>query len=134
MQSDTTGFRSLFNLLYFLTSAEKYLFLDEPERFLHPSLRRTFTTLAARLASHYGKQIFIATHSPELVRFDLQNVIVTRLHDDPTVATDVTAFANADTTPRAFRDWFLYNPDITFASRVVLVERRETGTQLVNDN
>ena len=43
------------------------VFIDEPEAFLHPPLVRNLARQLSWLATNHGKQIFIATHSADLL-------------------------------------------------------------------
>lgn len=42
INQEADGFKSLFNLIYYLISPHKFIVLDEPERFFHPSLSTIF--------------------------------------------------------------------------------------------
>jgi predicted ATPase len=44
------------------------LFIDEPEISLHPALQRQFLGQLRRVARALDMQVFLATHSPEIVR------------------------------------------------------------------
>lgn len=50
-----------------LTSNARLVFIDEPEAFLHPSLARILGRQLADLARRGEIQLFIATHSPDLL-------------------------------------------------------------------
>lgn len=50
-----------------LTSNAKLIFIDEPEAFLHPTLARILGRQLTVLARERDLQVFIATHSPELL-------------------------------------------------------------------
>ncbi len=50
-----------------LTSNARLVFIDEPEAFLHPSLARILGRQLADLARRKDIQVFIATHSPDLL-------------------------------------------------------------------
>jgi hypothetical protein len=50
-----------------LTSPARLVFIDEPETFLHPALARILGRQLAELARERDLQVFIATHSPDLL-------------------------------------------------------------------
>jgi hypothetical protein len=50
-----------------LTSPARLVFIDEPETFLHPPLARILGRQLAELARERDLQVFIATHSPDLL-------------------------------------------------------------------
>lgn len=48
--------------------SEGVLFIDEPEISMHPTLQRQLLSQLRRVARLFGMQVFLATHSPEIVR------------------------------------------------------------------
>ena len=48
------------------SNSKKYIFLDEPEKYSHPSLIHKTASLIRKL-DFMGKNIYIATHSPKLI-------------------------------------------------------------------
>lgn len=58
-------------------SSKKYIFLDEPEKYSHPSLLNVTARLINELDSK-GKEIYIATHSPKLI--SMLNVKLEDIH------------------------------------------------------
>ena len=68
----TANVISLIASLYFDDS--KYLFIEEPERNIHPSLLSKFVDMIGEASNN--KQIFITTHSPEILKYmDLNDVL-----------------------------------------------------------
>lgn len=128
--SDADGFKSIFNLIYYLISPYEIILMDEPERFLHPSLRALFISILSVIAAKYKKKFFIATHSPSLMRFDLDNVYIYQLHRNPDEIFDLKHWlenlpVNTSTerkNKQSFQDWFYYHSDIVFSSKVILLE------------
>jgi len=45
----------------------KFLFIDDPEAFLHPPVARQLGKSLAKLSNDYGTQLFISTHSSDLL-------------------------------------------------------------------
>ena len=77
---DKTGSGQRMQLLWswVKNSNKKYIFLDEPEKYSHPSLLNVTAKLIMDL-SKLGKDIYIATHSPKLLsmlNLELQNIYV----------------------------------------------------------
>ena len=67
----TSNVISLIVSLYFDDS--KYLFIEEPERNIHPSLLSKVVEMIGEASNE--KQIFVTTHSPEILKYmDLNNV------------------------------------------------------------
>lgn len=132
LSANADGFKSIFNLIYYLISPHKTILMDEPERFLHPSLRSLFISLLSVIAAKYEKKFIIATHSPSLMRFDLDNVFIYQLHNSPSKneILDLKSWienlseTNTDErrNKRVFKDWFYYHSDIVFSGKVVLLE------------
>ncbi|NQT79224.1 MAG: AAA family ATPase [Candidatus Aminicenantes bacterium] len=130
LPNDADGFKSIFNLIYYIISPHKIILMDEPERFLHPSLRSFFISILSVIAKKYKKNIFIATHSPSLIRFDLDNVYTYQLSRSPNKIIDLKQWLEnlpANTPPeqqykKSFQDWFYYHSDIVFSNKVVLLE------------
>ena len=130
LSSDADGFKSIFNLIYYMVSPNKIVLLDEPERFLHPSLRPLFMSVLSVIATNYKKKFIIATHSPSLMRFDLDNVYSYQLRRNPDEIFALKHWLEnlpGDTSTerenkQSFQNWFYYHSDIVFSSRVILLE------------
>lgn len=74
LHTEADGLKPIFNLLYYLVSLYKIIILDEPERFLHSSMRIVFISLISEGVKNYGKIIIITSHFTESIRYDLDNV------------------------------------------------------------
>lgn len=80
-------------LLQFASSSTKsYIFLDEPEKYSHPSLLNGTAKVINSLVA-VGKTLFIATHSPKLVsmlKLDYRNILIINdsSHDPKTIDFD----------------------------------------------
>lgn len=130
LNDDADGLKSIFNLTYYILSQHKTLLLDEPERFFHPSLSELFLTLLSEVAKNYKKKIVITTHSQELMRFDLSNVVIYRVNNDPSSIFNLQTWINDISVPeytdtkskQAFKDWFFFHSDVVFAKYAILVE------------
>jgi len=62
------GTLRLMGLLWVIMDREGPLLLEEPELSLHPEIVRVLPQMLARVQRHNGRQIFLTTHSPELLR------------------------------------------------------------------
>ncbi len=130
LNSDADGLRSMFNLIYYLISPFKIVLLDEPERFLHPSMRDAFIVLLSEVAKNYEKKIIITSHSEKVIRYDLENVDIMLLQRDPDIIIDIRKWImsvnNTDypgsNNKKSFVDWFYYHTNILFSDNVILVE------------
>lgn len=58
----------LMGLLWAAMGREGPLLLEEPELSLHPEIVRTLPQMLARVQRKTGRQIFLSTHSPDLLR------------------------------------------------------------------
>ncbi|MEK0336882.1 MAG: AAA family ATPase [Nitrosopumilus sp.] len=130
INQEADGFKSLFNLIYYLISPHKFIVLDEPERFFHPSLSTIFINIVSEITKNYEKRIVISTHSPGLMRFDLDNLVIYRISKDPAEITNIREWTNSvksDDYPQpkhknTFLDWFYFHSDLVFSSSILLVE------------
>lgn len=130
INSDADGLRSMFNLIYYLISPFKIVLLDEPERFLHPTMRDAFIVLLSEIARNYEKKIIITSHSEKVIRYDLENVDIMLLQRDPDEIINVREWINkldvsgyqGPNDKKAFVDWFYYHTNILFSDNVILVE------------
>ncbi len=64
------GTLRLMGLLWATMDKEGPLLLEEPELSLHPEIVRVLPQMLARVQRQTGRQIFLSTHSPELLRDD----------------------------------------------------------------
>jgi len=64
------GTLRLLGLLWAMMEAEGPLLLEEPELSLHPQIVRVLPQMLARVQRKTGRQIFLSTHSPDLLRDD----------------------------------------------------------------
>lgn len=64
------GTLRLMGLLWVTMDKEGPLLLEEPELSLHPEIVRVLPQMLARVQRQTGRQIFLSTHSPELLRDD----------------------------------------------------------------
>lgn len=62
------GTLRLMGLLWVAMDKEGPLLLEEPELSLHPEIVRVLPQVLARVQRRTGRQIFLSTHSPELLR------------------------------------------------------------------
>lgn len=65
----SSGERSIFNLISILASTDQKgpIFIDEPELSLHPVWQLKFNDLVVELVKHSRRQVFFASHSPDIV-------------------------------------------------------------------
>ena len=88
----TANVISLIASLYFDDS--KYLFIEEPERNIHPSLLSKFVDMIGETSNN--KQIFVTTHSPEILKYmDLNDVLF--ISKDEEGFSKITKAANNET-------------------------------------
>ncbi len=62
------GTLRLLGLLWATMDGGGPLLLEEPELSLHPEIVRVLPQMLARVQRHRGRQIFLSTHSPDLLR------------------------------------------------------------------
>jgi predicted ATPase len=62
------GTLRLMGLLWVVMDREGPLLLEEPELSLHPEIVRALPQMLARVQRRTGRQIFLSTHSPDLLR------------------------------------------------------------------
>jgi len=62
------GTLRLLGLLWIMLEGRGLLLLEEPELSLHPEVVRYIPQMFARMQSRTGRQIFVSTHSPEMLR------------------------------------------------------------------
>jgi predicted ATPase len=67
-QQFSDGMLRLINLLWVILDKKGPLLLEEPESSLHPEIVRVLPQLLVRVQRRTGRQIFLSTHSPELLR------------------------------------------------------------------
>ena len=130
IDTEADGLKSLFNLIYYLVSSHKLILLDEPERFLHPSMRNVFINMLSEVAKNYQKTIVISSHSNYSVRYDLENVYIIQVQKNPSKLIDIRNWLStlshetysSKKDQQAFVDWFYYHTDTLFSKSVCLVE------------
>jgi hypothetical protein len=64
------GTLRLMGLLWEVMNGQGPLLLEEPELSLHPEIVRVVPQMLARVQRRTGRQIFLSTHSPDLLRDD----------------------------------------------------------------
>lgn len=84
------GTLRLMGLLWVALDKEGPLLLEEPELSLHPEIVRVLPQMFARVQRRTGRQIFMSTHSPDLLRDDgigLDEVLLLRPTPEGTEVT-----------------------------------------------
>lgn len=84
------GTLRLMGLLWVALDKEGPLLLEEPELSLHPEIVRVLPQMLVRIQRRTGKQIFLSTHSPDLLRDEgigLDEVLLLRPGSE---GTDIT--------------------------------------------
>jgi predicted ATPase len=91
------GTLRLMGLLWVALDKEGPLLLEEPELSLHPEIVRLLPQMLARVQRRTGRQIFLSTHSPDLLRDDGIGLDEVLLLTPEAEGTDVTpASSQAD--------------------------------------
>jgi predicted ATPase len=88
------GTLRLMGLLWVAMDREGALLLEEPELSLHPEIVRLLPQLLAKVQRRTGRQIFLSTHSPDLLRDEgigLDEVLLLRPGPEGTVVTPAGA-------------------------------------------
>ena len=88
------GTLRLMGLLWVALDKDGPLLLEEPELSLHPEIVRVLPQMLARVQRRTGRQIFLSTHSPDLLRDDgigLDEVLLLRPGSE---GTEVTSAAS----------------------------------------
>lgn len=88
------GTLRLMGLLWVALDKEGPLLLEEPELSLHPEIVRVLPQMLARVQRRTGRQIFLSTHSPDLLRDDgigLDEVLLLRPGTEGTEVTPASA-------------------------------------------
>ncbi|MDE2024052.1 MAG: AAA family ATPase [Gammaproteobacteria bacterium] len=84
------GTLRLMGLLWVALDREGPLLLEEPELSLHPEIVRVLPQMLARVQRRTGRQIFISTHSPDLLRDEgigIDEVLLLQPGDEGTEVT-----------------------------------------------
>ena len=118
------GTLRLMGLLWAVMEREGPLLLEEPELSLHPEIVRVLPQMLARAQRRTGRQIFLSTHSPDLLRDDgigLDEVLLLVPGSEGT--TVVTAASQQD-----IRD--LLEGGLSLADAVIPKTRPERAAQL----
>jgi len=90
------GTLRLMGLLWVALDREGPLLLEEPELSLHPEIVRVLPQILARAQRRTGRQIFLSTHSPELLRDEgigLDEVLLLKPTPDGTQVSPASAQA-----------------------------------------
>jgi predicted ATPase len=88
------GTLRLMGLLWATMEKKGPLLLEEPELSLHPEIVRTLPQMLARVQRRTGRQIFLSTHSPDLLSDDGIGLDETLLIIPKTEGVNVTAAAS----------------------------------------
>lgn len=90
------GTLRLMGLLWVTMDRDGPLLLEEPELSLHPEIVRVFPQMLARVQRRTGRQIFISTHSPDLLRDEGIGVDEVLLLNPGSEGTEVTSAGSHD--------------------------------------
>jgi predicted ATPase len=118
------GTLRLMGLLWAVLDSQGPLLLEEPELSLHPEIVRLLPQMLARAQRRTGRQIFLSTHSPELLRDEgigLDEVLLLR---PMTEGTDVSTAGSH----REVRDLLVNG--IPLAEAVLPLTRPQEAVQL----
>lgn len=88
------GTLRLMGLLWVALDKEGPLLLEEPELSLHPEIVRVLPQMLARVQRRTGRQIFLSTHSPDLLRDEglgLDEVLLLRPGTEGTEVTPASS-------------------------------------------
>ena len=88
------GTLRLMGLLWVALDKEGPLLLEEPELSLHPEIVRVLPQMLVRVQRRTGRQIFVSTHSPELLRDEgigLDEVLLLRPGTEGTEVTPASS-------------------------------------------
>jgi ABC-type multidrug transport system ATPase subunit len=122
IKQDGDGFKVFFNLLYPILSEDyDYILFDEPDRFFHPTMQKTWLSLITKLAKSYNKKIIMTTHSEFLVNLDNKAHEVFYLSKNKLSAYNVSDIYNQSTDDKT-KWWLNYNRRALFCDQVVLTE------------
>ena len=88
------GTLRLMGLLWATMEKKGLLLLEEPELSLHPEIVRALPQMLARVQRRTGRQIFLCTHSPDLLRDEGIGLDETLLIVPKTEGVDVTPAAS----------------------------------------
>jgi predicted ATPase len=118
------GTLRLMGLLWVALDREGPLLLEEPELSLHPEIVRVLPQMLARVQRRTGRQIFLSTHSPDLLRDEgigLDEVLLLRPGAE---GTEVTAASSH----QDIRD--LLEGGLSLADAIIPKTRPERAGQL----
>lgn len=118
------GTLRLMGLLWVALDKEGPLLLEEPELSLHPEIVRVLPQMLARVQRRTGRQIFLSTHSPDLLRDEgigLDEVLLLRPEAEGTEVTPASSH-------RDIRD--LLEGGLSLADIVIPRTRPEQAGQL----
>jgi len=118
------GTLRLMGLLWVAMEKEGPLLLEEPELSLHPEIVRVLPQMLARVQRRTGRQIFLTTHSPDLLRDEglgLDEVLLLAPGSEGTVVTTAASH-------REIHD--LLQGGLSLADVVIPMTRPERAGQL----
>lgn len=118
------GTLRLMGLLWVAMDKEGPLLLEEPELSLHPEIVRVLPQMLARVQRRTGRQIFLSTHSPDLLRDEGIGLDEVLLLVPGSEGTDVTTAGSH----REIRD--LLDGGLSLADVVIPRTRPERAEQL----
>ena len=118
------GTLRLLGLLWVTMNKDGPLLLEEPELSLHPEIVRVLPQMLARTQRKTGRQMFLSTHSPELLRDDGIGLDEVLLLLPGAEGTEVTAAGSI----REIRD--LLDGGLSLADVVIPRTRPEQAGQL----
>jgi predicted ATPase len=118
------GTLRLMGLLWVAMDKEGPLLLEEPELSLHPEIVRVLPQMLARVQRRTGRQIFLSTHSPDLLRDDGIGLDEVLLLVPGKEGTEVEAAASQQDVRE------LLDGGLSLADAVIPKTRPERGAQL----
>jgi predicted ATPase len=118
------GTLRLMGLLWVAMDKEGPLLLEEPELSLHPEIVRVLPQMLARVQRRTGRQIFLSTHSPDLLQDDGIGLDEVLLFIPRTQGTEVKTAASYEDIPA------LLEGGLSLADAVIPKTRPQHATQL----
>ncbi|MCS6797216.1 MAG: AAA family ATPase [Myxococcota bacterium] len=118
------GTLRLMGLLWVVLEGGGPLLLEEPELSLHPEIVRHLPQMLARAQRRTGRQLFLSTHSPELLRDECIGLDEVLLLHPTSEGTKVTSAASHEEIRRLLEDGF------TLADAIIPRTRPERSGQL----
>jgi predicted ATPase len=118
------GTLRLMGLLWVAMDKEGPLLLEEPELSLHPEIVRVLPQMLARVQRRTGRQIFLSTHSPDLLQDDGIGLDEVLLFIPRTQGTEVKTAASYEDIPA------LLEGGLSLADAVIPKTRPQHAAQL----